>query len=408
MNCSTDSTAPSLTRIDFACVGRQPILLQNLDVYGYELLFREDGDRAASFTDGERATASVVTNSLLDIGLDAVVESKQAFINVSEDMLLNFDFACLPAATVVLEILENVRASPEVLARLEILKSEGFRIALDDFVYSDQLEPLIEFADVVKLELPKIAPHELRRHVEQLRTSGVDLILAEKVESYEEFERCELEGIDLFQGFFFCRPRLVKERRLPTHILSVVRLLLELQSSDATISTLARSIQTNPTITYKVLRYANTVQFGDSCKIESLEHALTMMGLRRLKSIVLMMFISSRGQDKPPELFKMALIRARVCELLARDLDLEEPERYFTVGVLSTLDAIIDRPMPDLLDSLELSDDINAALLKREGSLGKVLLEAIQITENYGTRTTSGILFEAIVWASNVLGLKDR
>lgn len=408
MNRSTDSPEPSTSCIDFACVGRQPILLRNLEVYGYELLFREDGDGNASFTDGDQATASVVTHSLLDIGLDVVAESKQAFINVSEDMLLNLDFACLPAETIVLELLENVRASPEVLTRLENLKSEGFRIALDDFVYSDQLVPLIKFADVVKLELPRIAPRDLGSHIEQLRESGVDLILAEKVETYEEFKRCESEGIDLFQGYFFCRPRLLKDRRLPSHVLSVVRLLLELQSSDATVSTLARRIQTNPTITYKVLRYANTVQFGDTCEIESLEHAITMMGLRRLKSIVLMMLISSRGKEQSPELFKMALIRARVCELLALDLDLAQPERYFTVGVLSTLDAIIERPMSELLESLELSTDINAALLSGAGSLGKVLLQAIHITENRASPTDSRILFESIAWVSNVLGLSDR
>jgi c-di-GMP phosphodiesterase len=235
---------------ELAVVGRQPIFKSDMEVYGYELLFRHQ-QIDISMCGEDQATASVLLSALTDVGLGLIANGKLAFVNITQNLLLNRDLFCLPAKSVVLEILENVQPSPAVLSVVRKLVQEGFTIALDDFVYRPELDELIRLSHIVKLEFPLLPREQVTEQIAVLRKLGVPLILAEKIETQEEFEFCKKAGCDLFQGFFFCRPQLVNHRRIPNNIRTAIRLMCELQRADITTADVEELISADPHLSYK-------------------------------------------------------------------------------------------------------------------------------------------------------------
>ena len=386
---------------NIAFVGRQPVFSPKLDVFGYELLYRSGNHESADIEDGDQATASVLINSLTDVGFDVVTESRQAFINVTRDFLLDSDLSCLPAKRVVLEVLENIDPSKDVIAAARKRAEEGFTIALDDFVYRPELEPLVNVADIVKIEFPQIPRDELSEHIARLRQLGVRTVLAEKLETYEEFELCKRLGCDLFQGYFFCRPQVLARPRPSHDVTSIVQLLARLQDADTTLRQVERLIRNHANMSYRLLRFVNSVSTGTISKIESVEHAIALLGLRRVRSLASMLLLASIDDDKPQELVKTAILRAKMCELQAEMSGHDSPGRYFTVGLLSVLDAILDLPMEQVIELLPLSSEMNDALLHRNGQLGRVLTEVIEFVSGKPSALTSDLdltYAEALRW----------
>ena len=355
-----------------AFVGRQPIYDRDLMLYAYEILFRSGGENRATVSDSDHATAEVVLNLVSEIGLDQIVGTVPAFINVTRNFLLDRHAYALPADRVVLEVLEDVPPDRQVQDALAQLAADGYTIALDDFADEPGREALCAFAHIVKVDLPAYGPDQLPACVERLQQYPVRL-LAEKVETYDLLEQCKALGFDYFQGYFFCRPKVIQASRLPANRLAPLRLLSELRSDSVALSRIAKTISTDPTLCYKLLRYVNSAESGMKRKVDSVQSAVAIVGVRRLQTLATLALMASPGTEKPPQLLVTALNRARMAELLALRLERPRPEAYFLLGLFSTLDAMLDQPLPQLLDTMPLDAEIAQALLDQSGPLVDVL-----------------------------------
>ncbi|MCP4174515.1 MAG: HDOD domain-containing protein [Fuerstiella sp.] len=353
-------------------VGCQPIYKPDLVVYGFELLFRSGAGNLASFEDGDRATAALIMSVFTDIGLDNIVGDCPAFINVTRNFILDGHALSLPRDRVVLEVLEDIRPDPEIIDGLRSLSSQGYRIALDDFVYSPQMEPLIDVADIVKVELPAIDDNVLPRHVELLRKSNVQL-LAEKIETHKEFESCRELEFDFYQGFFLSKPQVVSGKSIPGSRIAAVQLIGQLADPDVDVDDVVKTMRTDPSLCYKLLKYINSAAGGHTQPVESLTAAITHMGLRRLQSFTIFTLFATGTDAKPIQLIVTAMTRGRMCELLSIAQGNSHPETYFLAGLFSTLDALLDQPLQQALSAVPLAEPISNAILNAEGPLAAVL-----------------------------------
>ncbi|RMD80739.1 MAG: HDOD domain-containing protein [Gammaproteobacteria bacterium] len=358
--------------MDQVYIGRQPIFDAGLRLRAYELLYRScPGCNEARVEQPEQATAQVILNLFMEFGLEHLVGRHDAYVNLPRGFLVG-DYP-LPFAPrqVVLEVLEDVPVDQPLLEGLRRLRRQGFRVALDDFVLEPSRASLLELAEVVKLDLQALPEGELERQVQTLRRRGLTL-LAEKIETPEEFERAKALGFQLFQGFWFARPHVLQRRTLSPNRLSVLRLLARLHDPKAGVGELAEAVSQDVAITYKLLRYLNSAFLGLGRPITSLHHAIVYLGIRNLRNWVTLIAFSTL-EDKPAELLVTALVRAKLCELLAPGREDGSPETYFTAGLLSMLDVMMDQPLEELLAQLPLAPEIQAALLRGEGRLGQTL-----------------------------------
>jgi EAL and modified HD-GYP domain-containing signal transduction protein len=391
-------------------VGRHAIYNRELEVIAYELLFRGSAAaERAEFQDADEATSRVILSTFTEIGLDRIVEGKMAFINLTRSFVLGDYPLPLSKAGLGLEILENISIDQPVIEAVQRLSTQGYTIVLDDFIYHESLRPLVEIADIIKIDMQALPDSEVQRHVEILRKHTVKL-LAEKVETHEQFEFCNRLGFDYFQGFFFCQPHIVKGQRIPPNRLVTLRLLAKLQDPVTSIRELETLISQDVSMSYKLLRSLNSAFYSLPRKIESVHQALVMLGNQWLKTWASLLLLSSI-HDKPQELMQIAMVRAKMCELLATAKRLGAKEIFFTTGLFSVLDALMDQPMEDVLNALPLSQEINDALLRREGNLGVVLQcvldyergnwDAVQHIGLQQAEITQAYL-EAIAWATQV------
>lgn len=362
-----------------ALVGRQPIFDKDLNVQGYELLFRPTGPAIITETAGDQATSEVILNSVTGIGFDQLIGPHRAFINFTRSLLLNDDPIPLFQRKVVVEVLETEVVDQQLVDGVRHLIAKGYAIALDDFAYHPQWEPLIDLAEIIKIDVLALGLNETRQLVQQLQGRGVKL-LAEKVETQEEFAAYLDMRFDYFQGYFFSRPTVVRGRNLPANRLTVLQLLAKLQDPDAEVEEIEKIISQDAAMTYKLLRYINSAAFSLKQSAESIRWAIVLVGLsvvRRLASIVAM----SRIDDKPHELLNVAFTRAQMCYLLATTARQKDPDGFYIVGLFSTLDALMDTPMSELLATLPISKDIKDALLYKQGPMGNALACAIAYEE---------------------------
>lgn len=372
-------------------IARQPIYDRKLNVYAYELLYRaSDESNHANVTDGDDATSQVLVNALMEIGLPDLVGQSLAFINLTQQHILNGLPSTLVSENVVLEVLEDVVADDALINALRNFKTEGYTIALDDFVLSDSNQAMVEMAEIIKVDVMELQGDRLAEQVKMLRPMGVKL-LAEKVETPEEFEYCKALGFDYFQGYFFCKPNIVKGAHTPTSRMAIMQLLTKVQDPDLDIDELQTLISRDVSLSYRILRYINSAHFSLGKKIESMQQAINLLGLNTIKTWVTILAMSS-VDDKPYELILTALIRARMCETLASRLSVY-PEHAFTVGLFSALDAFIDKPLDEILATLPLADELHAALLEHKGELGE-LLELVLNYERGHWQNISSLQFD--------------
>ncbi len=369
MNADVAATENALEDV---FVGRQPIFDSKLNTYAYELLFRSNETNSANFVDGERATAELMHNVFAEIGIHQIAGKFPAFVNITEDFILGGYCLSLPKERVVLEVLEDVRPTPEVLDALRKLRSKGYVIALDDFRFDPNLLPLVKLAHIVKVDLPEIPQDDLPVHVELLRQYDVKL-LAEKVETQAEFELCKELGFDYFQGYLFCKPSIIKGQRVSSSRITVMSLISKLQNPGASPEDIAKAIETEPGFAVKLLRYVNSAFIGLIHEIESIQHAVTLVGVRQIKTICSLTALVSATDGKPTELARTVLIRAKMAELLSHRLAYRNPERYFMAGMFSALDVILDMPIESAIATVPVSQEIREAILNRAGNIGQVL-----------------------------------
>lgn len=339
-------------------------------MFGYELLFRDPGSLSAREPFGDLATARVMVDALMDIGLDRVVGNARALVNVTPALVSSGIPLLLPPDRVSLELLEGVAAEPELLRALGGLRARGYRIFLDDVVYAETPRSLLRLADGVKVEVNGRSHEELEREVDALRRFG-PLLVAEKVETHRTYALCSELGFDFFQGFFFAEPNPVPGSSVAVSVLTKLRLALALQRPGVELEDLQRIISQDAALAYRLLRYLNSAHFSLPRRLRSVREALVMLGadaVQRWATVVVFAGIEARTD----ELLALALIRARMCELLAAAAG-APAEGAFLVGLLSVVDGLTDLPLEQALAGLPLSEEIVAALLAGEGPHGDLL-----------------------------------
>lgn len=394
-------------------VGRQPIFDSKLNVYAYELLFRTTNDKnsSAGMVDGDFATTQTIINTFVEIGLDKLVRNKLAAINLTENFLLKDNKIPFSNRQVILEILEDIPVTPELIMAVQKLVDAGYIIALDDYIYNPAHAPLLKLAKIIKLDLKALSKQELAEHVTELKKYDVKL-LAEKIETHEEFVLCRNLGFDYFQGYFLSKPQIISGTTLPTNRLAVLNLLSVVNNPDSDTDDLTEAINTDVATSYRLLKLINSPAFGLQRKIDSIEQGILLLGRRHLSSWISMLAMSSLD-DRPPEILRNAMVRAKMCELLAEKSGLKNTESCFTVGLFSGLDLLLQRPLPELLKPLPLNEDIVNALTDYNGIYGKILATvlAYEISDWDNVSTDEFISaediliinIEAVTWAGGII-----
>ncbi len=351
-------------------VSRKPIYESNVRLYAYELVSqsRERVDSLPTVADLETVRADLGTFS--EVGLDQIVGDQQAFVNVSREAVLAGYCLSLSKNRVVLEILDDIVSDPELKDELRDLSQMGYKIAVGNTTPEALNGNGRSVADIVCVNIQGLDEEQLAEQVEAFSRVSVRL-LADKVDTYEQFELCKRQKFDMYQGYFFCTPRR-RGTEIPINRLAAVRLLGKLQNPDISLNELESAISTDVALSYKLLRFANSAFIGLNRTVESINHAAKMVGIERIRMWAsLLMF--SKMEDKPRELMITAIVRAAMCERLASSADEGPRETFFTVGLLSVLDALMDRPMGEALEELPVSNEIRSALIDREGSRGEAL-----------------------------------
>lgn len=391
-------------------VGRQPIFNRDMSLFAYELLFRSNQkDNHANVLGGDSASANVMISAFGDIGLRDVVGERKAFINFT-DGLLNPEYqSFFPRNHIVIEVLEDVKVTPKLMNSLQQLRDKGFTIALDDYVFNPELEPLEEYADIIKVDILDVGAKELIKHSAKLKAKGIRL-LAEKVETEDQFEYCKRLGFDYFQGYFFAKPKIIQGKRLPTNKMAVLELLANVYDPDVDMRQLSESISKDVALSQKLLKFASQTVSGKQ-EITSIHDAVLRFGLDRLKSWSSMLALSGID-DKPMELFATSLTRAKFCELAGDKVGGFSKDTYFTVGLFSSLDAVMDLELEKLLENMSLSQPVQQALLLGEGELGEVLkaVKALErgqtdfeLPDDLSPTELSKLYLEAMDFAESVL-----
>ncbi|MBZ5674423.1 MAG: HDOD domain-containing protein [Acidobacteriia bacterium] len=342
-------------------VARQPIFDRNRQVWGYELLFRS-GAAQTKFdgTEASSATRQVISNSMLAIGLDTLLQGKQALINFGREMVLQDWYSTLPKGSTIIELTEDIEPDGEVMAAVRGMREQGYRIALDDFQSSPRMDPLIQMANMIKVEMqtPKTQQEVMIR---EFHSRGIRM-LSEKVETDSDYRWALNAGYDYFQGYFFARPLVVKGKQIPANKLQCLELLQEAHRPEVDFTRLTSLISRDVSFSYKLLRYANSARFGRTTEIQSIRRALVMLGECGIRKWIAIAALPAIAGDKPRELITQSLVRGRFCELLAQASGQGNEDQAFLVGLFSMLDALLDRPLEDALGELGLALPLDSVL----------------------------------------------
>lgn len=351
-----DSTGEPAAGVRF--VARQPILDLRGKVHGYELLFR-DGPEAVFRGDGDLATRTMLDSTVL-YGLGRLTAGLPAFVNCTEEALTRDLVHVMPSGMTVLEILEDIEPSRPVIEACRHLKASGFRLALVDFQWRPGIEPLVEIADYIKVDFSITGRRERRRLLDRLSRVTVALV-AEKVETQEQVREARDEGFRLLQGFYFCRPVLMENRKVPANRLSHVEILRLMKSEPLDLHELTRLVERDTSLTYRLLRLINSPACAMQQEVRSVQAALIAVGEETFRRMATLAITSELNAGQPGELLRMACVRARFCELGALFAGLDCTEQYL-LGLLSLLPAMLRLPMRELAPSLPLRSEIRRAL----------------------------------------------
>ncbi len=353
-------------------VARQPILNRKNETVAYELLFRTS-NKENKF-DGSQATAEVITSSLDLIGLDNLTGGKHAFINFTAELIKSEIADLLPQKKIGIEILEDIKVDQELISSSQKVKDSGHILLLDDFIYQKELIPLIEMADIIKIDFLQTTGQQRKEIMEMIKINhNPDVeFLAEKIESHQEFKSAYQMGYDYFQGYFFTKPDTISTRKIPSYKFNYLQVINELNSPEPDFKEISQIIKNDLSMSYSLLRTINAAVYG--YKISSIRQAAALLGLKKLKKWAMLYFIKGLSDDKPDALFSNTLVRARMTELIAINLNLKDKSsEYYTAGILSMLAAYLDRPLANIIKELSLTDEIKKAILNQEGKMGEIL-----------------------------------
>ena len=395
-------------------VARQPILTKDEKVFGYELLFRDGVESYFCPADPEAASRSTLDTSML-MGLDVLCDGRRAFINCTRDMLLKDYVTLLPSSQTVVEILESVEPDELVIAACQRLKEAGYMIALDDFAVDDRREPLTDIADIVKVDMRATTPEQCVAMIKRYGPWRCRM-LAEKVETREEFVAAQKAGFVYFQGYFFRRPETMRAHDITGNRLNYVRMLQVVSKPELDPREIENAIKGEASLCYRLLRYLNSAVFGFASEIHSVRHALSLLGEREVRRWVRLVVTLAAGQNKSSELVLSAMVRARFCELLSPKLQHGDSD-LFLLGLLSLMDSILEVPMAEVLDSVPIDQETKSVLLgggSRLRPLYQLMLsqesgdwqQSAKLAKSLDLRESdvAEIYWQAMQWARQVSG----
>ncbi len=400
---------------DLRFLARQPILTAKTLVFAYEILSRHGPENYFIPVPGSAPDVKAMDDLFL-MGLKQMTNGLPAFLNCTRDFLLKDYLELMPRDLIVGEILEDVKPDADVLAACLRMKKRGYRLALDDYEDHPELAPLVALADFVKIDFLTTNLPEQERLGKKFTKLRIKLV-AEKVETHEQFLRGREMGYEYFQGYFFCRPEMVSRRHVPENKLAYVQLLRAALAPTIDLIHMGELIKQEVSLTYRLLRYLNSPLFGLAGEIHSIEHAMRLLGERAIQKWVSLVTVAAIGEGKPGELVRMPLVRARFCELLAEMTDMEPASGdLFLLGLLSLLDAMLDMPLPEILASFPVDAEIRNALNGRPSrfrSLFEVVLdyetgtweqlEQSCRTAGLDENMIPGIYSKALAWADAIL-----
>jgi c-di-GMP-related signal transduction protein len=341
-------------------IARQPILDTRLQVFAYELLFR--GGPQNSFQPFANAASSVIADSITLFDLDMLTGHARAFVNVDEMALRLGAPRLLPADRIVVEILETVRPTEEILGACRELRSAGYQLALDDFVDSEEIAPLVEFASFLKIDFQMFDARTRQALARKYTDNNIGL-LAEKVETESEFREARELGFSYFQGYFFCKPSMVETREIPGNKTIQLQLLAAVAAPELRFDIIEKLLKQEPSLLYRLLRYLNSPILGLRSEVRSVRHALVVLGENEFRRWGSIFAIISMSAGKSPELIRTALTRAFFCEEFSAAAGLREKDSsLFLMGLLSITDALLDKPMREVLKSLPVIQEVKIAL----------------------------------------------
>ena len=357
-------------------VARQPIFNKSLKVFGYELLFRVNLD-STSFQgeiDGDAATSETIMNTFHDIGIDRVTNGNRAFINFTENLLLDEVATILPSRILVVEILENILPTEKILNACRTLKKRGYLIALDDFVMTPEYMPFLSVANIVKIDFMNTPKDIIKPFVKSIKSRPL-IFLAEKLETYDDFEMAKNMGFSLFQGYFFSKPVIVTTNT-PLTPMKLHRMQLIALSFDPNVSfsKMANVIKQDIALSYRLFRVVNSAFFGLRYTVKNIRQALSILGMDEIKKWITLISMSELKDDKPNELITVSLVRARFLELIAPLVGMKKSsDDLFMVGLMSLIDALMDLPMDEIFKRTMISPNISQPLLTGEGRFADLL-----------------------------------
>jgi c-di-GMP-related signal transduction protein len=351
-------------------LARQPILDLKGQLHAYELLFRNGLENAFGGADLETASRMIVDNAVM-FGLEDLTGGHPAFVNCTAEVLTGELATVLPPSLTVLEILETVEPSTELIAACKKLKAQGYRIALDDFLWSAKTAPLIELADYIKIDVLRSSPQELRDLIHQIPAHRAALV-AEKVETAEDYKRVCAEGFKLFQGYYFCRPVMMEKRKIPSNTLFHLEIMQQLLADPLDLKKLAPLVKSDAGLTYRLLRLVNSAGYGVRLEVRSIQAALVMVGDDIFRRIAMLAIATELSAGRPAELLRMAFIRARFCELGASLCGLDPTEQYL-LGMLSLFPAMLQVPIEHIVPTLPLRPQICESLQGTQNSERRLL-----------------------------------
>ncbi len=353
---------------------RQPILDKEKKLVGYELLFRDGVDNVFPDIDGDEATSRLIEGSQFNFGLEDLTDNKPAYINFTLETLQKGYPLLLGKEQVVVEILETIQPGKRLLALVKDLKERGYTLALDDYIHQPVWRHFYPFIDMIKIDFLTTDKESIEAVIEAIKPHPHIKLLAEKVETYEKYQLALEMGFSYFQGFFFSKPEMVQSKTLPPSEMALAELLYETSSIDLNLRKITEVFERDVNLSYKLLRYSNSAAFKRRAEISTIKQALIVLGSEEIKRFLSLLFAAQVSADKPAELIRLSLTRARFAELLAISHGkLRDTGMAFLTGMMSLMDAILDEDMPSVMNKLPLTNEIKDALLKDEGLLATYL-----------------------------------
>jgi c-di-GMP-related signal transduction protein len=393
-------------------VARQPIFDRKKKLYAYELLFRSGMSNGFPGLDGNIATSSLLSSSFFTVGIEKISGGRKSFINFTEDLLIRGTPTLFSHKKIIVEVLETVQPTETIIGVCKDLCNKGYSLALDDFVYAQKFQPLIELSRIIKVDFRSTPLDEIEKMVDYLSKYPCKL-LAEKIETYDEFKKALSMGFVYFQGYFFAKPEVLKNKEIPPSKLAILQLIADVNSSVFDVASLEKLINQDVSISFKLLTYLNSSFFSRLQPISSIRQAIAFLGERGFRLFVSLIATSRLADDKPDELIRTSIIRARFLEHIGQEVKMASSE-FFMLGLFSLLDAMLDNSMEYLLSKLPLTDQVNDALIRRKGELFPFLrlVETYesgnwsdfgQARENFGISSEKVIQFymDALGWADS-------